>query len=166
MDLRRLGFRVLLVGLLLSACSVRAQEEAAQEGEEALGSTPFASNQAAPEAVQAADTWLQYVVSGQWETAWTEAAPLLRAGLTQEQWTEQGRRARKTLGVFRARKLVRVQRRDRLRQAPQSGPFVLLRYQSEFGAGLHTETVLAVRSGESWKVAGYEVAPVAVSTGR
>jgi hypothetical protein len=56
---------------------------------------------------------------------------------------------------------VQTTARDSLRQVPDAGPFVLLRYHSTFGPELYIETVLVEDTDDAWHVAGYEVAPVA-----
>lgn len=123
-----------------------------------------ASTTAKQAARKAARGWLQHVDAGAWETAWTEAASSLRDAVTEEQWRVQGARARETLGALRSRRLARVQSRDTLRQLPNAGPFVLLRYHSEFETGLYVETVLVAKGDDAWRGAGYEVAPVAAPT--
>lgn len=121
---------------------------------------PPTTNQAAREAARG---WLQHVHAGAWETAWTEAASSLRDAVTEEQWRTRGARARGTLGALRSRRLARVQPRDSLRQLADAGPFVLLRYHSEFETGLYVETVLVAKGEDAWRAAGYEVALVAAS---
>jgi len=111
----------------------------------------------------AAQQWLQHVDSGAWSTAWDDAAPLLRKAISGEQWESRGAKARRVLGPLRSRRLIRVQRRDSIRQASRSSPFVLLRYRSTFRAGLYVETILAARTDDAWKVASYEVAPIAAA---
>lgn len=115
-------------------------------------------------AEQAAQNWLHQYDDGALERTWRGASPILREETTQEQWRTQSTRARTQLGALRSRRLIRAQRRDSLRQAPESGPFVLLRYRSEYAAGLYVETILLSREGEAWTVAGYEVAPMAMPT--
>lgn len=122
---------------------------------------PTTPKQAAREAARG---WLQHVDAGAWETAWTEAAPSLRGTVTEERWRNRGARARKTLGALRSRRLVRIQSRDSLRQLADAGPFVLLRYHSEFETGLYVETILVAKGEDAWRAAGYEVAPVAASS--
>lgn len=109
----------------------------------------------------AAQDWLGHVDAGGWDAAWDATAPGLRDTVAQEQWREQRTPIRAALGAPRSRRLVQTIARDSLRQAPDAGPFVHLRYHSTFGPELYVETVLVEDTGDAWQVAGYEVAPVA-----
>lgn len=111
---------------------------------------------------KAAQEWLRHVDTGAWSSAWEAAAPALRDSVAEEQWATQGARLRETLGALRSRRLARAQRRDTLQRAADAGPLFLLRYHSTFEDGLYVETLLLAPDGDTWTVAGYEVAPVAV----
>lgn len=148
---------VLLVGLLFRpALPGHAQ---VREAADRSGADP--AKEAARTAVQ---EWLGHVDSGAWSTAWNEAGSLLQEAMPIERWESRGAQARRTLGALRSRRLVRAERRDTLRQTSESGPFVLLRYRSAFEAGLYAETVLTAKTGDSWTVAGYEVAPIVTTS--
>lgn len=112
------------------------------------------------DAQTAAQEWLGHVDTGEWGAAWDEMAPGLRDTVAQEQWRTR-RESRAVLGAARSRRLVRAIARDSLSRAPNSGPFILLRYHSTFGPELYVETVLVEDTGDAWRVAGYEVGPVA-----
>lgn len=122
-----------------------------------------ATEQAAQATVE---EWLRHVEGGAWETAWDAAAPGLRDSVSQEQWQTRGTRVHEALGPVHSRQLTRVQYRDTLRQASETGPVVVLQYHSTFGTDLYVETVLALRTEEAWRVAGYEIAPVAGHPGK
>ncbi|MFB6278963.1 MAG: DUF4019 domain-containing protein [Salinibacter sp.] len=109
----------------------------------------------------AAQAWLGHVDAGAWDAAWDEMAPGLRDTVSQEQWRTRRTEARAALGAARSRQLVRAVARDSLGRAPNAGPFVLLRYHSTFGPDLYVEAVLVEDTGDAWRVAGYEVGPVA-----
>lgn len=143
---------VLLV-ISLAVSPSRAQVDTASTGD---------VNAAAKQAAQAAaQEWLQHVDDGAWEAAWDASASGLRDTVAQEQWKQRSVRARDALGRVRSRKLVRARYYDTLPKAKSAGPFVSLRYRATFGPRLYVETVLAVQTDEVWRVAGYEVAPVA-----
>lgn len=109
----------------------------------------------------AAQAWLGHVDAGAWGAAWDGMAPGLRDTVSQEQWRTRRTESRAALGAARSRRLVRSIARDSLARAPNAGPFVLLRYHSTFGPELYVETVLVEDTGDAWRVAGYEVGPVA-----
>jgi len=147
--------------LLLLAGSLSFVGPTSAQVEDARGIPPVQDTSAAERAAQeAAQEWLQHVDGGAWEAAWETAAPGLRDSVDQEQWRQRGTRARTALGPVRSRQLVRIQSRDSLRSSPETGAVVLLQYHSTFGAEFFVETVLAARSDEAWRVAGYEVALV------
>lgn len=150
---RHWAFSLLVVSVLLVASPARAQVNTVATGDEHAAAT-----QAAQEAAQG---WLRHVDSGAWATAWDELAPGLRDTVSQEQWRKRGSRARSTLGTSRSRQITRAQYRDTLGQSPGAGPAVVLKYHSTFGANLYVETILTLRTDEAWRVAGYEIAPVA-----
>lgn len=147
--------RLLLLLCILVPTGLSTAVQAQQTG-------PAFSN-AEDAARRAAEQWLQQFDAGALTATWTEAAALLRETMSEEQWQERGAQARDRLGAFRSRRLFRTQRRDTLQQAPEAGPFFLLRYRSAFAAGLYVETVLVVQEEEGWHVGGYEVAPMAAA---
>lgn len=150
---RRWIFSMLIVSISLVVSPGHAQVDA-----EPMGDEHTAATQAAQEAARG---WLRHVDSGAWATAWDEMAPGLRDTVPQGQWRRRGGRARDVLGTIRSRQLARAEYRDTLRQGPGAGPAVVLQYHATFGTDLYVETVLALRTDEAWRVAGYEIAPVA-----
>lgn len=112
------------------------------------------------EATDAAQRWLQMMDAGAWEAAWEEASDLLKDSLSEEDWNERGAQARDEIGALRSRRLTRSQPRATLDHVDTEGPFVLLRYRAEFDGRLYVETILTVKSDDTWKVAGYEIAPM------
>lgn len=117
-------------------------------------------------AQMAAERWLARVDTSAWDAAWEEASVLLRDSISQEVWQAQGRWVRDTVGTLRSRRLTRAQLRDQIEGGSAEGPFVMLRFRSEFEDGLYVETALVAWSDEGWRVAGYEVAPLETSPSR
>lgn len=148
------GLFLLVVSVLsFTACSAGAQDH--------VPIAPDTLTAAEQSARAAAQDWLGHLDAGAWEAAWDATAPGLRDTLAQEQWRTQRTESRAALGPARSRRLVQTIARDSLRQAPDAGPFVLLRYHSTFGPELYVERVLVEDTGDAWQVAGYEVGSVA-----
>lgn len=148
--------RLLAPILCLLACAGTCAPAAAQSAARGRTTAPDSADAARA----AAEKWLQQVDSSAWRAAREAASALLADSLSEEEWRARGRRVRNRLGHLRSRRLTRAQLRRQIERVSSGGPFVLLRFQSEFAAGLYVETVLTVWSEEGWKVAGYEVAPV------
>ena len=148
--------------LLLLAGSLSLLGPTSAQVGDARGIPAVQDTSAAERAAQeAAQKWLRHMNVGAWATVWEAAAPGLRDSVDQEQWAQRGTQARTALGPVRSRQLVRIESRASLRPSPEARPAVLLQYHSTFRAELFVETVLVARSDEAWRVAGYEVAPVA-----
>lgn len=105
------------------------------------------------------EQWLELTDAGDFGESWDEGAALMQNQIPRETWVEQGKEAKDELEALRSRQFSRAQYRDSLQQAPSEGPFVLLTYRSEFEAGSFEEAVLAIKEGDQWKVAGYQVSP-------
>lgn len=150
---RRWAFSLLVISVSLVVSPGRAQVDPGSTADEHAAATQAAQD--------TARSWLAHVDVGAWAIAWKEVAPGLRDTVSLKQWGRRGARARDTLGTVRSRQLTRVQYRDTLRQSSDLGPAVLLQYHSTVGTDLYVETILTLRADEAWRVAGYEIAPVA-----
>jgi hypothetical protein len=105
----------------------------------------------------AAESWLALIDAGAFDEGWTAADSTLRAGMTREDWENQGIRARHRLDTLRARRLARAQYRDSTAQIAGGAPVVILQYAAEYAKGPAWEAVVTTRRDTSWGVAGYRV---------
>jgi len=105
----------------------------------------------------AAEEWLALIDDGDFEASWTAADSTLRAGISQEEWADQGIRARVWLDTLHVRRLQRAQYRDSAAQISGGHPVVILEYASEYAKGRAREAVITTNRDTAWAVAGYRV---------
>lgn len=105
----------------------------------------------------AAEEWLALIDRKDFEGSWAAADSTLRAGISQEDWADQGIRARAWLDTLHVRRLQRVQYRDSTAQIPGGHPVVILQYASEYAKGRAREAVITTKRDTAWAVAGYRV---------
>ena len=118
---------------------------------------PVDLDAAKKESAAAAQAWLGLVDAGNGEEAWKAASPTFRSGMTREDWNKKSAGWRDSLGPVAGRKPTGATFSETLPGAPDAH-YVLVTYSTDFakkkGA---TETVIAVKEGGGWKVAGYRV---------
>ena len=139
------------------ADSVAADSLAADTVATGPGSAAYRRMQARRAAQTAAEDWLALIGAGAFEESWAAADSTLRAGISQEDWADQGIRARHQLDTLRARRLTRAQYRDSTAQVGGGHPVVTLRYASEYARGRAREAVITTKRDTTWTVAGYRV---------
>ena len=105
----------------------------------------------------AAEEWLALIDGGDFEESWTAADSTLRAGISQEDWADQGIRSRVWLDTLHTRRLQRAQYRESTSQIPGGHPVVILEYASEYAKGPAREAVITTKRDTAWAVAGYRV---------
>jgi len=113
--------------------------------------------QARQAAQTAAEEWLALIDGGDFEGSWTAADSTLRAGISQEDWADQGIRARVWLDTLHVRRLQRAQYRDSTSRISGGHPVVILEYASEYAKGQAREAVITTKRDTAWAVAGYRV---------
>jgi len=138
------------------ADSVAADSLAADTVATGPGSAAYRRTQAKQAAQTAAEDWLALIGDGAFEESWAAADSTLRAGISQEDWADQGIRARHQLDTLRARRLTRAQYRDSTAQLG-GHPVVTLQYASEYARGRAREAVITTKRDTAWTVAGYRV---------
>ena len=138
------------------ADSVAADSLAADTVATGPGSAAYRRTQAKQAAQTAAEDWLALIGAGAFEESWAAADSTLRAGISQEDWADQGIRARHQLDTLRARRLTRAQYRDSTAQLG-GHPVVTLQYASEYARGRAREAVVTTKRDTAWTVAGYRV---------
>jgi len=135
----------------------RADSVAADTVATGPGSGAYRRMQAKQAAQTAAEDWLALIGAGAFEESWAAADSTLRAGISQEEWADQGIRARHQLDTLRARRLTRAQYRDSTAQLGGGHPVVTLQYASEYARGRAREAVVTTKRDTAWTVAGYRV---------
>jgi len=120
---------------------------------------PLEADESAEAAAAAAGkVWLDLVDEGCYASGWDAAAPLFRQMMSRDQWHRAVQSVRAPLGRCLSRTLTSHRLVDSFPGGP-SGPYVVLRFESEFeGRACVVETVTpALGPDESWRVAGYYV---------
>lgn len=114
--------------------------------------------QAVQNAVASAKAWLHWVDTGKYDSSWIEAAPIFKAAVTQERWSEQMQGIRKPMGEVKSRIVKNTQYRSRLPGAPD-GEYVIIQFKTEFAhkkSAVETVTPAKDQEGE-WRVSGYYI---------
>ena len=130
------------------------------QGDPAPARTPppppaAASAQAQTPGVAAATAWLALVDRQQWDDSWRTAGALLKQQLTAAQWTATVQPVREPLGAVTARVLLAATPTKDLPGAP-AGDYEVVQFQTGFAQKPQAmETVILMREGADWKVAGY-----------
>ena len=111
----------------------------------------------AVEAVKAADTWLAMVDSGHYAESWKQTAPMLQVAESESAW-EQGLQAVRTpLGKVVSRIVVDTQYTTTMPGAPDGQYWAILEQASFEHKAQAAETVILMRVGNDWRVAGYHI---------
>lgn len=109
-------------------------------------------------ATDASARWLAIMDAGKSGDTWDNGAPMMRAAVTREKWSEVITSLRGSLGAVNSRKLKSAEYKKSIPGAPE-GEYVIIVYDTVFAnnAGA-TETVTPMRQPDgSWKVSGYYV---------
>ncbi|MDX9707514.1 MAG: DUF4019 domain-containing protein [Azospira sp.] len=103
----------------------------------------------------AAAVQLRLIDAGRYGESWAATADLFRARMPADEWERAASAARKPLGTLKARRLRSLTHTTTLPDAP-AGDYATLVYESEFGNGSASETVVVARSVDGlWRLAGY-----------
>lgn len=139
------------------ADSVAADSLAADTVATGPGTATARRTRATEAARAAAEEWLALLGAGAFGESWAAADSTLRAGISREDWADQGIRARYRLDTLRARRLTRAEYRDSTAQIGGGHPVVILQYASEYAKGRAREAVITTKRDSAWAVAGYRV---------
>ena len=139
------------------ADSVAADSLAADSVATGPGRATSRRTKATEAARDAAEEWLALIGAGAFEESWAAADSTLRAGISREDWADQGIRARYRLDTLRARRLTRAEYRDSTVQLGGGHPVVILQYASEYAKGRAREAIITTKRDTAWAVAGYRV---------
>lgn len=109
-------------------------------------------------AVSAAEAWLRMVDEGDYAGSWKEAAEYFKNALSQEQWDQSLRAARKPLGKLVSRTVKTNTYAISLPGAPD-GEYVVIEFETSFEnkkAAVETVTPMMDKDGK-WRVSGYYI---------
>ena len=97
----------------------------------AVGGAARAAEPSEATGVQAAESWLKLIDTGQYGAAWDEAAAMFRERVTRADWEKLATSARRPLGKLLSRKLAAKQLTHALPGAPD-GTYLVLVYDTRF----------------------------------
>jgi hypothetical protein len=147
-----MGFKLIAAMVALAALGV-GLSLAAFTGGEAAGPVQAGSDEAA--AVAVAEAWLALVDEGLYDESWDEAAGLLRAAVSREDWARQVGGLRDALGPVRSRVVRESRRMSSLPGAPD-GSYVVIELSTSFEKKAEAiETVTPMLEEGVWRVSGY-----------
>jgi hypothetical protein len=107
-------------------------------------------------AVEAAETWLQGIDTGDYASSWDQAAELFRNAVARDAWAHQLRAVREPLGALGARKLRSAQAHASLPGVPD-GRYVVMEFAASYAnknSAIETLSACLEPDG-AWRVAGY-----------
>ena len=122
------------------------------------GTTPKSNSAAEKLAIESAQAWLDLVDGGSFAKSWGEAASLLKAATSQEDFEKAMRGVRTPLGKMVSRKIKSQQYATSLPGAPD-GEYVVIQYNTTFenkANAVETITPMLDKEGK-WKVSGYYI---------
>ena len=125
----------------------------------ALPVTLFAEEKPEQTAQKSAEQWLALIDAGKYDESWEQAAEFFKSAVTKDSWKQQVSAVRNQTGKFKSRALKSARYSENLPNAPP-GKYVVIQYDSSFGAGPAIETIVPMQEKDgSWKVSGYFVKP-------
>lgn len=120
-----------------------------------LSAPAIASPDALTSDVATANKWLEQLDAKSWNESWKGTGKLFQSNLTQEQWAKTAQAVREPLGVVISRHILGVTKTTTLPGAPD-GEYRVLTYSAVFtNKASAVETVVLIRDGEQWRIAGY-----------
>jgi hypothetical protein len=117
-----------------------------------------ANEMAEKRAIEASNTWLKLIDSGQYSESWKTAAELFKGAVNKEQWSQSLNVARKPLGKVIKRSMKSKQYATSLPGVPD-GEYVVIQYETVFEnkkASVETVTLMIDKDGK-WRVSGYYI---------
>ena len=109
-------------------------------------------------AVSVAEAWLSLVDKGKYEKSWFEAAQYFKNVISEDQWKQAIRAARKPLGKNLAREFISKSCHTSLPGAPD-GEYVVIQFKASFEnkkSAIETITPMMDKDGK-WRVSGYYI---------
>jgi hypothetical protein len=110
------------------------------------------------EALEAAETWLALVDSGDYAKSWDAAAAYFKGAITKEKWGQALKGVRPPLGKVLSREVKAKQFATSLPGAPD-GEYVVIQFETSFeNKSTAVETVTPMKDEDGkWRVSGYFV---------
>jgi len=126
----------------------------------ALLAVPAAAQTPAEDAARAMTAWLQVIDQGRYAESWNGLAAPVRGMLTAEQWDATLRQARAPFSGTVAGRVAEVAEPIPQPQGAPPGEYVRLVFLTSFSGGASArETVVGMREEDTWRGAGYFIAP-------
>lgn len=111
-------------------------------------------------ALEAADSFLSLVDSGNYAQSWDQASAFFKSKVNEKAWVQQLGQARKPFGAIKVRKVLVAKDFDKLPNAP-AGQYAVIEYAAAFADKNANETLTMMRQADgSWRMAGYYIRPV------
>jgi hypothetical protein len=110
---------------------------------------------ASTDATNAAKAWLAFVDAGKFAQSWTDSSALMRARISQADWTKAAQPVHDQLGPVVSRETAGVDMVKALPGAPD-GDYAIVHFKTKFAKKADAkETVTMMMDGGKWKSAGY-----------
>ena len=109
-------------------------------------------------AITAATSWLNKIDNNQYAASWTDAAPIFKNAITQQQWVQSLNNIRTPLGKLISRKLMNATYKTALPGAPD-GEYVVIQFNTSFTnkkSAVETITPM-MNTDKTWRVSGYYI---------
>ena len=138
---KRVSIWMWAVSLVVVGCAVAESNEEAEKA-----------------AVEAAQSWLGWVDSGDFAKSWSEASSLFREAVSQADWEKQVSTARRPFGKLISRRVNKTTYATSLPGAPD-GQYVVIEMKSTFenkDSAVETITPMLDKDGH-WRVSGYYI---------
>lgn len=102
------------------------------------------------------ERFLARVDAGDWEGSWGAAGPYFQSQVTADEWEQQIRPLRSSLGTVQSREVVSVQFAETLPGAP-AGTYEVVQFETVYSGQSvpSVETVIALSGKDGWEVVGY-----------
>lgn len=162
MRTRIIALSVIIIASMLVLAGCKADDTASEVNEPKVQQPkpkqPSIGPEAEKAALEAAETWLQIVDSGEYAKSWDEAAESFRNAMPKDQWVLSVGGVRKQYGNVVSRKLGSKKFTTTLQAAPQ-GNYLIIQYQTRFEkrtAAIETITPMFDKDGQ-WRVSGYYI---------
>jgi hypothetical protein len=106
----------------------------------------------------AALTWLELLDQSRFDDAWREGAPLLRDGVTQQQWVDATKKLRAELGPVAERTVVDKAYHQQIEGGPD-GHYFTLRIRSRLASGGERVEIVTLTAGadQQYRAAAYGI---------
>ncbi len=138
---------ILIAAAVLAASTLNLAAPATDAAAQAVATDPAGQ--------RIAQQWLAIVDKGRWQDSWAGAGATFRGAVTADRWAAQVAPVREPLGAVTSRGLLRATATDKLPGAP-AGEYQVVEFRTDFANRTGAvETVILMKEGGTWGVAGY-----------